>query len=153
MTSLIEKFVASRAAKPAPQPIANAGDYVSRADFNKLATVVNGMAKAVEALIEDIDAATNPEKMQAVFNTALKDVMPAINAARRGTTPRTALAPAGDRPADRGYLCPSDDDDGAGNIVPPIIGKPSALHVNAKPGDRKPLALPADRTFLAPKGE
>ncbi len=141
MTSLIDRFVASRAAKPAPQPIANAGDTVTRADFDKLVGVVNGMAKAVEGLIEDIDAATSPEKMQGVFNAALKDVMPAINAARRGTTSRTSLAPAGEPPAD-----------GLGDIMPPIPPSRSALSVNGN-GDRKPLALPADRTFLAPKGE
>lgn len=141
MSSLIDRFVASRAAKPAPQQLANAGDHVTRADFDKLVRVVNGMAKAVEGLIEDIDAATSPEKMQAVMNTALKDVMPAINAARRGTTPRAFLAPAGDPPAD-----------GLGDITPPIPTRSSAIRVNGN-GYRKPLALPADYASLAPKGD
>jgi len=139
MSNIIQRFVAGRAKT---QALANAGDTVTRADFDKLAMLVNAMAKAVEGLIEDMEAATNPEKMQGVFNAALKDVMPALNAARRGATSRTFLAPAGDSPAD-----------GVGDIMPPERGKPAAMSVNAGNRDRKPLALPADRAFLAPKGD
>lgn len=128
MTGLIDRFVASRAAKPAPQPIANAGDYVSRADFDKLVAVVNGMAKAVEGLIEDIDTAISPEKMQAVFNTALKDVMPAVNAARRGAPVRNFTAPKG-------------DGDDLGDIMPPRRAATTAVRNAASLGFRPPLAL------------
>lgn len=140
MSNIIQQFLTGRAERQTAH-VSNAEQPVTRADFEKLATLVNAMAKAVEGLIEDVGAATDPAKMQAVFNTALKDVMPAINAARRGAAPRTFLAPAGDPPAD-----------GLGDIMPPIPPRRSALHVNGN-GDRKPLALPADRTFLAPKAD
>lgn len=73
MTSLIQNFLAARAAKPDKQPVTNAEQSVTRAEFNTL-------LKAVHGLIEDFDAVVSPEKLQAALNSAIKDAMPLSNA-------------------------------------------------------------------------
>lgn len=73
MTSLIQNFLAARAAKSERQPVANAEQSVTRAEFNTLLQAVHG-------LIEDFDTIASPEKLQAAFNSAIKDAMPLVNA-------------------------------------------------------------------------
>lgn len=73
MTSLIQNFLAARAAKSEKQPVANAEQSVTRAEFNTLLQAVHG-------LIEDFDAIVSPEKLQAALNSAIKDAMPVVNA-------------------------------------------------------------------------
>jgi hypothetical protein len=130
MSSIISRFVSGRTAAKAPQQrqqIANVGDTVSRADFDKLAQVVNTMTKAIEGLIEDFDAMASPERLQTLVNAAFKGVS-------SGGRPPLALK------ADQGFLAPKDDDDGG-------------VRVNTGQKGRAPLALPADIIFLAPQGD
>jgi hypothetical protein len=78
MTNLIANFLASRA----KQPITNEAQPVSRAEFA-------AVAKAVEILITDIDAALSPEKLGAVINTALKEAgVTVTNTAAAAPAPR-----------------------------------------------------------------
>jgi len=88
MSNLLQQFVAARAAR---KPVTNDAQPVTRAEFNTLVEAVHG-------LIEDMEAATSPEKLTAAFNAALKEAAPTTNAARvKGK-----------------FLLPSDDeDDGA----------------------------------------
>lgn len=133
MTSIISRFVAGRpAVKPQPrQQIANVADTVSRADFDKLAQVVNTMAKAIEGLIEDFDTVTSPDKLQQTVANAFK-----------GITPPAGRVPLALKPlrADRGFMAPADD--------------PVDMQVNKDSKGRAPLALPADSlSYLAPQGD
>ena len=61
MTSLIDRFVAAKGQR---KSVTN-DVQVTRAEFNTL-------AKAVEILINDLEAATSPEKLQAALNSALQ---------------------------------------------------------------------------------
>lgn len=129
MSSIMSRFIAGRPAPQQRQQIGNVADTVSKADFDKLVSTVNTMAKAVEGLIEDFDAVTSPEKLKAVVNAAFKEIPP----------------PAGQRQplalkADRGFIAPADN--------------ATDMQVNKDAKGRAPLALPADGlSYLAPKGD
>lgn len=130
MSSLIQRFVAGRSSSNSQrQAIGNEGQAVSRADFDKLASTVNTMAKAIEGLIEDFDTVASPEKLQALVNSAFKGIAPAPSG-----RPPLALK------AEYSFLAPKDDDD-------------AGMRVNSNPKGRVPLALPADSAFLAPQGD
>ncbi len=121
------QFLAARAAKGA-KPVVNADTPVSRAEFNTL-------SQAVAGLIEDFDAVASPDKLAAVINAAMtevvKDVAPTLVNAR-----------------DRSRLAPSDDE-----LAAPTRRLKTDTVANAGRTARKALALPADRLALAPKGE
>ena len=99
MTSLIQNFLAARAAKEPKPPVANAAQSVTRAEFNTLVQAVHG-------LIEDIDAATSPEKLQAALNSALKPF-------EQSTTMKTNVGKVSGK-----YRLPGGDDD-----IAPIANK------------------------------
>ena len=146
MTNLLKDFLAGRAAAPARQPITNDAPAVTRAEF---ATLV----KVVEALVEDVEIATSPEKLTEAMNAAVKPLLANMQANAGGgrgqlRPPRAQPADGGGRRGrtlangkrDRGFLAPRDDDDGR-------------QINNSRPDERKPLALKADRAYLAPKGD
>jgi hypothetical protein len=123
MSNLLKDFLANRVAKP----ITNEAQPVTRAEFSTLVRVV-------EALVEDVQIATSPEKLTAAMNAAVKPLLDGLQVNGAGTgrhRPPLALK------ADRGFIAPPGDDD---------------IKVNAK-GARPPLALKADRAYLAPKGD
>jgi hypothetical protein len=126
MTNLIQSFLASRA-KAAKQPVTNAAQPVTREEFN---TVL----RAVNALIEDFDAITSPDKIRAVFNAAINEAGVTTNARR---APGGFKLPAQDENFD---LAPAGDD-----------GAP--LRNAAAPAPRPPLAPMPGYAFLCPKGE
>lgn len=100
MSNILQQFLADRAKR---QPVTNDAPQVTRPEFNTL-------AKVVEGLVEDIEAATSPEKIQKVFtdalNSALKDV-PATG----GSPATNALRSRYDASRVRGeYRAPVDDD-------------------------------------------
>jgi len=97
MTSLLQQFVAQRAARQ-KKPVTNDAQPVTRAEFNTLVQAVHG-------LIEDFEAATAPEKMQEVFANALKPLVDGVKPA----TNANALSGK--------YRLPSDDDEGGSAIV------------------------------------
>lgn len=70
MSNLLKDFLAARAGKPPKQAATNEAQPVTRAEFGTL-------VKVVEALVEDVQAATSPENLAKVFNAALKDLPPA----------------------------------------------------------------------------
>lgn len=123
MSNLLKDFLAGRAAAPARQPITNDAPAVTRAEF---ATLV----KVVEALVEDVQIATSPEKLTEAMNAAVKPLL--ANMGNTGGAPghfRAPLALPADGEGrgartmangkrDRGFLAPRDDDDGLGNIMP-----------------------------------
>lgn len=123
------QFLAKRAEKGGKAPLANADAPVTRAEFNTL-------SRAVAALIEDFDAVATPEKIAAVINEAVEEAAKAVT-------------PTGNARDNRLHLAPSDADE---LVAPPRRVKTDTL-ANARTAARKPLALPADRSHLAPKGE
>jgi hypothetical protein len=102
MTGLIQQFLAARAAPK--QPIVNEAQ-VTRAEFTTL-------AKAVEILINDLDAVTAPGKLEAALNAAVREAAPMLINARRAS---------GD------FKVPT----GAGRRAPLAL-----------PGDDKPVTIP-----------
>lgn len=67
--NILQQYLADRAnrGQPPKNPITNDAAQVTRAEFNVL-------ARAVEALVEDVEAVLKPEKITAALNAALKDV-------------------------------------------------------------------------------
>ncbi|WP_293875877.1 hypothetical protein [Sphingomonas sp. UBA978] len=92
------QFLANRA--KGAKPVVNADTPVTRAEFTQLASVVN-------ALMEDVQAATDPKKLAAVINTAFE-------AAAKGVTPTTT---------NRAYLVPKDDPAPVGNGRQPLADR------------------------------
>lgn len=85
--NLLQQFLATRAAKGG-KPVANSDAPVTRDEFN---TVL----RAVNALIEEVDLITSPDKLKAVMNEALteaaKSAPPTVDA--RARADRASLAP------------------------------------------------------------
>ncbi|AJA10027.1 hypothetical protein SKP52_15745 [Sphingopyxis fribergensis] len=144
MTNLLKDFLAGRAAAPARQPITNDPPAVTRAEF---ATLV----KVVEALVEDVEVATSPEKLTEAMNAAVKPLLAnmQVNAGGARGHYRAPLALPADGEGrgartlangkrDRGFLAPRDDDDGLGNIMPERVNN---------------AAKNIPHFHLAPKGE
>lgn len=100
-------FLAGRKTKQ-PEHIANESQPVTRKEFAVVAA-------AVQALIEDFDTVTAPDKLKAVVNSAFQDV--------------TNAAPA--KP------------DGERGTMPPRVSVP-IVRTNAKATARPPLALKGD---------
>lgn len=92
--NILQQYLASRAAhgNPPRNPIMNDAPQVTRAEFNTL-------ARAVEGLVQDVEAALSPEQLGKALNAALE---PLVN--------RAAPKPGTPRAASR-YLLPADDDD------------------------------------------
>lgn len=108
MSSKLKEFLA-RAKAPPAKPIINTGQPVSREEFGAIVSVV-------EALVDDVQAATSPEKLAAVFNAALKSLdVPAPAANRVATIPGKYRAPGDDDEANKpardkfGYAVPAGD--------------------------------------------
>lgn len=89
MSSILDNFLAARANR---QPVTNDAQPVTRAEFNTL-------ARAVEGLVQDLEAALTPEKLTAALNAALE---PLVNAAAPKTNAQSAFSQ---------YCPPADDDD------------------------------------------
>ena len=85
--NLLQQFLATRAAKGG-KPVANSDAPVTRDEFN---TVL----RAVNALIEEVDLITSPDKLKAVMNEALteaaKSAAPTVDARARAAFGRCAL--------------------------------------------------------------
>lgn len=88
MSTILEKFLASRAAR---QPVTNESQPVTREEFNTL-------ARAVEGLVQDVEAALSPEQLGKALNAALE---PLVNAAPKGAGGKFT-APAADDDATPG---------------------------------------------------
>lgn len=132
MTNLLQQFVAARAARQ-KQPVTNDAQPVTRAEFNVL-------AKAVEGLVEDVEAIFEPGKIERALGEAVTNALKSLEA--------TPLSQANTR-GNRQSLAPAGDDEG--NTMPPP--RTRSMRANSRTLPRPPLALPADRADLAPKGD
>lgn len=125
MSNILKEFLAARTNRATSPSIINTGQPVTREEFGTL-------VKVVEALVEDVQSATSPEKLSAAFNEALKPLMNGLQTNGSGVRGQfrapLALPADGEGPGaqtlangrrDRGFIAPADDD--VGDIMPPRV--------------------------------